>query len=99
MKALILVSHNTDLEDVSTPSTVVAVVSTAAASITITAFASFLLHIIVIYKCIYKKSKAKPKSLANIQDENNYYDNNEIGAEYESTEEYYENAKEVQCKI
>ncbi len=99
MKPLILVSRNhTDLKDVSKPSTVVAVVCTAAASITITAFTSFLLHVIVIYKCIYKKSKAKSKPLANIQDEN-YYDNNEVGAEYESTEEYYENAKEVQCTI
>ena len=73
----------------STPSIVVAVVSTAAASITITALTSLLIYIIVTYKCIYKKFKAEPNANGNDQDEN--YDNNEIGAEYEFTEGYYEN--------
>ena len=77
----------------STPSIVVAVVSTAAASITITALTSLLIYIIVTYKCIYKKLKAEaePKPLANGNDQDENYDNNEIGAEYEFTEGYYEN--------
>ena len=75
----------------STPSIVVAVVSTAVVSITITALTSLLIYIIVTYKCIYKKFKAEPKPLANGNDQDENYDNNEIGAEYELTEGYYEN--------
>ena len=75
----------------STPSIVVAVVSTAVVSITITALTSLLIYIIVTYKCIYKKFKAEPKPLANGNDKGENYDNNDIGAEYEFPEGYYEN--------
>ena len=76
--------HNiTYTAEMSTPSIVVAVVSTAAASITITALTSLLIYIIVIHKCIYKKFKAEPKPPAYDQDDN--YDNIEFTAKKQCT--------------